>query len=70
VHERVWAALVRLAPRFSKSRLARISEVHTASGRHVVRSLAFPRWVPPGVCVAASRLSEAQARRALGTWTT
>lgn len=68
VHERVWVALVRLAPRFSRSRLARISEVHTTSGRHVVRSIAFPRWVPPGVRVAASRLSEAQARRALGTW--
>jgi hypothetical protein len=68
VHKRVWPALVRLAPRFSKAFLARISEVHTRSGRHVVRSRAFPGWVPPGVRVAASQLSEAQARRALGAW--
>jgi hypothetical protein len=68
VHRRVWPALVRLAPRFRKASLARISEVHTASGRHAVRSVAFPRWVPPRVQAAGSRLSEAQALRALGTW--
>jgi hypothetical protein len=68
VHKRVWPALVRLAPRLSKPLLARLREVHTATGRHVVRSMAFPKWVPPGVRSAASRLSEAQARRALGTW--
>jgi len=68
VHQRLWPALVRLAPRFSKPSLARISEVHTASGRHVVRSLAFPKWVPAGVRSVASRLSEADARRALGAW--
>ena len=68
VHQRVWPALVRLAPRFSKPSLARISEVHTASGRHAVRSLAFPKWVPAGVRTAAARLSEAAARRALGSW--
>ena len=68
VHQRLWPALVRLAPCFRKSSLARIREVHTASGRHVVRSRAFPGWVPAQVRSQASRLSEAQARRALGTW--
>jgi hypothetical protein len=68
VHERVWPALVRLAPRFRKASLARISEVHTPSGRHAVRSLAFPKWVPPPVQAAGSRLSEARALRVLGTW--
>src|SRR5262245_38998809 len=68
VHERLWPALVRLAPRFRKASLARISEVHTGSGRHAVRSVAFPKWVPPRVQAAGYRLSEAQALRVLGTW--
>jgi hypothetical protein len=68
VHERVWPALVRLAPRFGKGSLARITEVHMSSGRHAVRSLAFPKWVPPRVRAAGARLTEAQALRALGTW--
>lgn len=68
VHQRLWPALVRLAPRFSKSALARISEVHTASGRHVVRSQAFPKWVPATARSAAARLSEVDARQALGRW--
>ena len=61
-------ALVRLAPLFRKPSLARIIEVHTASGRHAVRSHSFPGWVPSEVRAACLRLSEAQARRALGTW--
>ena len=68
VHERVWPALVRLAPRFRRASLARISEVHTDSGQHSMQSLAFPKWVQPQVQAAGSRLSEAQALRALGTW--
>ena len=68
VHERVWPALVRLAPRFRKAWLARITEVHTASGRHVVRSQAFPKWVPSEVRAAGSRLSEAQALRSFRRW--
>lgn len=68
VHERRWAALVRLAPRLRRAWLARLREVHTASGRHAVRSQAFPGWVPARVLTAAERLGEAQARRALGSW--
>lgn len=68
VHERVWPALVRLAPRLRKASLARITEVHTSSGRHVVQSQAFPKWVPPRVRTVGSRLSEGQALRALGSW--
>jgi hypothetical protein len=68
VHVRVWPALVRLAPRFRKASLARISEVHTISGRHALRSVAFPTWVPPHVQAAADRLSESQALRVLGPW--
>ena len=68
VDERLWSALVRLAPLFRKAGLARIREEHTASGRHVVRSQAFPGWVPPGVRAAGSLLGEAAARRTLGAW--
>lgn len=68
VHERVWPALLRLAKRFPRASLTRISEVHTPSGRHAVRSVTFPKWAPSKVRVAASRLSEAAARRALGSW--
>lgn len=65
VHQRLWPALVRLAPRLSKQSLARITEVHTRSGRHVVRSQAYPKWVPAAVESRAARLSDAAARRAL-----
>ena len=68
VHKRVWPALVRLAPHFRKASLARISELHTTSGRHAVRSTAFPKWVPPAVRRAASQLTEAEALRVLGPW--
>ncbi len=68
VHERVWPALVRLAPRFRRSSLARLREVHTSSGRHVLQSRAFPKWVPPRVLAAGARLSETQALRILGPW--
>jgi hypothetical protein len=68
VHRRLWPALVRLASRFPRSMLARITEEHTASGRHVVRRAAFPKWVPEGVRKAAAKLSAAQARKLLGSW--
>jgi hypothetical protein len=68
VHKRCWPALVRLAPHLPKARIARITEVHTASGAHVVRTVALEKWVTPAVRTAASRLTEARARKALGSW--
>ena len=70
VHERVWPALLRLAPCFPSSSLARITEVHTDAGRHAVLSLAFPKWVPAGVRSASVLLTDAEARRVLGAWVT
>lgn len=67
-HRRVWPALVRLAQRFPKQSLARLYEVHTASGRHVVRSLSYPKWVSSELLAQAAGLSEADARRMLGSW--
>ncbi len=68
VHRRLWPALVRLAPRFPRARLAALREFHTAKGRHVVRSVPFPRWVPAAVRRQALRLDEDAARKQLGHW--
>jgi hypothetical protein len=61
VHRDLWPALTRLAPRFVPRQLARIYEVHTASGAHRVDTEPFPLWVTPNVEVAAERLSDREA---------
>ena len=66
VHSRLWPSLIRAAKHFPPRRLARVSEVHTAAGRHVTKEVAFPGWVPDEVCAKASKLSEAQAVLKLG----
>lgn len=66
VHRRLWPALVRLALELGRDRLAAIREIHTASGKHVVRVSKFPVWVPPAVARAANSLSAAAARAMLG----
>jgi hypothetical protein len=65
VHERLWPALVRAADRFAADRLARVREVHSAGGKHVLEETAFPQWVPAAVAAAAKRLSAAAATKAL-----
>lgn len=61
VHRRLWPALVKVANRFPSDQLSRISEVHTSSGRHVIKEVAFPDWVPSNVHAAARKLSEKSA---------
>jgi hypothetical protein len=68
VHRRLWAAVVRLAPRFSRRDLAAFQEVHTVRGRHELRVVPFPRWVPRMLRQAARKLSRAEAENALGPW--
>ena len=68
VHRRLWAPLVRAAKRFPKKRLAQVHEVHTASGRHVTKEVAFPQWVPDDVSAEAAGLSEDEAVQQLGGW--
>ena len=68
VHRRFWPALVRAAKRFTKKQLAQVHEVHTDSGRHVAKEIAFPKWVPAEVMAEASQLSEEEAVRKLGGW--
>ncbi len=61
VHERLWPALVRVADCFAPQRLARVTEVHSASGKHVLEEVPFPDWVPDKSAAAAKRLSEHRA---------
>ena len=61
VHERLWPALVRMADRFPPKRLARVTEVHSAGGKHVLQETPFPDWLPAASAAAAKRLSEQQA---------
>ena len=68
VHRRLWPALVRLAEMFAPERLAQVLDGHTASGRHVSRSLAFPAWVPRVVVQEAEALGDKEARALLAEW--
>jgi hypothetical protein len=68
VHRRVWPALVRLASRFPRRDLGSLQEIHTVRGRHELRVMPFPRWVPGMVRQAAGRLSNSEAEDALGPW--
>jgi len=68
VHRRLWPAIVRLASSLDKKTLAAIKEEHTPSGAHRVRTISFPRWVPPEVRQAARNISEEEARLQLGDW--
>lgn len=61
VHRRLWPALTRIAGRFDATTLARLREVHSASGKHVIEQTPFPDWVPSDVIAAAKRLTEAEA---------
>src|SRR5450631_2196626 len=68
VHRRLWPALVRLAARFARERLAKVRDEHTPSGRHETRVVEFPRWVPPEVAAEAGAMSEQDALAAFGSW--
>ena len=57
VHRRMWPALVSMAGRFSKQRLAALKEVHTPSGKHKLLVTPFPDWVPNEVLRSAQQLT-------------
>src|ERR1700736_1320209 len=61
IHRGLWPALVRLAGRFSKHRLAAVKETHTPAGKHKLLVTPFPKWVPNEVLRAARKLSEKEA---------
>jgi len=68
VHRRLWPALVRLAARFPRERLAKVLEEHTESGRHETSVVPFPQWVPDDVKEQAMALGQEEAQAALGAW--
>jgi len=68
VHRRLWPALARLAEAFPPERIAQVLDEHTASGRHVSRSVAFADWVAPEVVQEAEALGENEARTLLAEW--
>jgi hypothetical protein len=68
VHERLWAALVCIADQFPGDRLARVHEAHTASGRHAVREVPFPEWVPAEVAKQAKLTSTSEATALFRPW--
>lgn len=65
VHRRLWPALVRLAAKIGRRRLAAVREVHTESGAHRVSVTPLSKWAPREVTAAAATLSEIDARRIL-----
>jgi hypothetical protein len=61
VHRRLWPALVRAAGRLPSDHLSQLREVHTSSGRHMIKEVPFPDWVPSSVRAVARSLSEESA---------
>ena len=61
VHQRLWPALARIGHRIPSKDLARLHEVHTASGAHRLVEIPFPTWVPAEVATQATILDEEAA---------
>lgn len=61
VHRRLWPALARLSDNFGPDRLASIKEIHTATGKHRIETVPFPRWIPPEESRKGARLTTERA---------
>jgi hypothetical protein len=68
VHRRLWPALAAAASRFPPSRICKVEQEHTASGRHENREIPFPDWLPADAAAEAAIISLADALAALGPW--
>jgi phosphoketolase len=66
VHRRLWPALAAAAPDIKPSRLCRVVQEHTASGRHVNRETPFPDWLAFDATRDAAAIPRAEALAALG----
>jgi len=67
VHRRLWPALAALAPEIGASRLARVTQQHTAAGHHVNTETPFADWLPPDAAELGRAMSRADALAALGS---
>lgn len=65
VHRRLWPALAAAAPLLAPGQLARVTQVHTPSGRHVNVQTPFPDWLPEDAAQAARTLDAQAALAAL-----
>ena len=65
VHRRLWPALARLSGDFKAERLAPIREIHTATGKHRIETVAFSKWVSADVRRKGASLSVEKARALL-----
>ena len=68
IHRRLWPSFVKLASHFVEGAFDKVREVHTESGRHQRRDIAFPEWVDEHTRSVAASLANAQARDAIGVW--
>lgn len=68
VHRRLWpdVAALALAGDVAPAAVARLRQVHTASGKHVNEEIPFPHWLPAETATAAAALDPDRARAALG----
>lgn len=66
VHRRLWPAVAALAVQLPAETVARLRQVHSASGKHVNEETPFPLWLPPDAAQAAAGLDPDRARAALG----
>jgi hypothetical protein len=66
VHKELWAAVVVLAARLPRQRLAAIQESHTVTGHHEVVEIPFPDWVPTDVAEVATALDGPSAELVFG----
>jgi hypothetical protein len=66
VHRRLWPALAALSSEIPPARLCRVTQQHTASGRHVNIEWPFPEWLPPDAAEAGRTMPREAALAALG----
>jgi hypothetical protein len=66
VHRRLWPALAASAAAFDLTRLARVTQVHSAHGHHENIETSFPDWLSAAVLEEAATLDPDAALAALG----
>ena len=66
VHRRLWPHLARLANKFPPKRVCAILEIHTESGKHIVKETPFADWVSQEIIAQANKLSTEEALAELG----
>jgi hypothetical protein len=66
VHRRLWPALAALSAEIPPARLCRVTQQHTASGRHVNIETPFAEWLPADAAEAGRAMPREAALAALG----